>query len=136
MKKAIKVFFTIAKSVTFILFLFTFSLIIVSFSLSNEKRTNPYCVNKYQNEIVIINDKSIKEYTFNFDCNTLYINALLIDNIDEVALNDILLNIKEQVINYDCFIHLTLTSNDKTYYASISKEDKKIYLLGKGTNIA
>ena len=86
MKKAIKVFFTIAKSVTFILFLFVFSLIVVSFSLSNEKRTNPYCVNKYQNEIVAINDKSIKEYTFNFDCNTLYIRALLIDNIESMIL--------------------------------------------------
>lgn len=130
MKKIITIFFTIAKSVTFILFLFFLSIIIISYSLSNESRINPYCVNKYQNDVIEINDTNIKDYSYKFDCNTLYLQITLYANNDD-DLSKTLKAIKEQVYDYDCFIHITLTYNDKTYYASISKENKEIYLLGK-----
>ena len=130
MKKIITIFFTIAKSVTFILFLFSLSIIIISYSLSNESRINPYCVNTYQNDVIEINDTNIKDYSYKFDCNTLYLQITLYANNDD-DLSKTLKAIKEQVYDYDCFIHITLTYNDKTYYASISKENKEIYLLGK-----
>lgn len=130
MKKIITIFFTIAKSVTFILFLFFLSIIIISYSLSNESRINPYCVNTYQNDVIEINDTNIKDYSYKFDCNTLYLQITLYANNDD-DLSKTLKAIKEQVYDYDCFIHVTLTYNDKTYYASISKENKEIYLLGK-----
>ncbi len=130
MKKIITIFFTIAKSVTFILFLFFLSIIIISYSLSNESRINPYCVNTYQNDVIEINDTNIKDYSYKFDCNTLYLQITLYANNDD-DLSKTLKAIKEQVYDYDCFIHITLTYNDKTYYASISKENKEIYLLGK-----
>ena len=130
MKKIIAIFFTIAKSVTFILLLFFLSAIIVSYSLSNEKRINPYCINKYQNEVIKINDTNIKDYSYKFDCNTLYLQITLLTDKNDDLLKTLKI-IKEEVSEYDCFIHIALGYNDKTYYASISKDSKEIFLLGK-----
>lgn len=130
MRKTTTIFFIIAKSVTFILFLFLIALIIISYSLKNEARINSYCVNKYQNEVIKINDENIKDYSYKYDCNTLYLEITLIDD-GNTKLTKTLDSIKQQTNKYDCFIHITIICNDNTYYATISKQNKEIHFLGE-----
>lgn len=130
MKKATTIFFIIAKSVTLILLLFLISLIIISYSLKNETRINPYCINKYQNEVIKIDNKNIKDYSYKYDCNTLYLEIALI-NDENTKLTKTLDTVKQQTNKYDCFIHITIICNDNTYYATISKQNKEIHFLGE-----
>ena len=103
-------------------------MIIVSYKISSEETINPYCLNLYQDEVISLEYEEIIEYTYKFDCSTLYFDIKVIDNINKNEIISLLLMIANDINKYECFTHFTVINNslNNPLYASIDLKTMQV----------
>ena len=105
-------------------------MIIISYKISSEETINPYCLNLYQDEDISLEYEEIIEYTYKFDCSTLYFDIKVIDNINKNEIISLLLMIANDINKYECFTHFTVINNTliNPLYASIDLKTMQVPL--------
>ena len=103
-------------------------MIIISYKISAEETINPYCLNLYQDEVITLEYEEIIEYTYKFDCSTLYFEIKVIDNINEKEIISLLLMIANDIDKYECFNHFSVINNtiNNPLYASIDLKTMQV----------
>lgn len=127
-----KIITSFLKGFMFLLSLVIISIIIVSFSLSKERSINPYCKNNYENEVIELNYKEIKEYEINFNCSTMYFKLLIDENLKKQDIISLLISIGNDLKDYDCFTHFEIYSSSltKPIYAVIDLDTNEVSIIG------
>ncbi len=112
--------------------LFTLATLCVSYKLSKENVTNPFCFNKYDNEVIQLNYPEIKKYDYYFECSTLYIQLEVDAALSKEQILSLLLSIGNDLKEYKCFTHFCIDSEqfNKTMYATINLKTNEMSYVG------
>ena len=118
----------LGKICCYIISLILIAMIIVSYKISLEETNNPYCLNVYQDEVISLEYEEIIEYTYKFECSTLYFDIKVIDNIDKNEIISLLIMIANDISEYECFTHFTIINNtlNNPLYASIDLKTMQV----------
>ena len=127
-----RVFKNIISAFLTIFIIFIISVLIISFKISKERVSNPYCQNKYTNENVVLEYKEIIKYELSYDCSTMYFIIYVNDNLSIDEIKSLLLSIGQELCDYDCFTHFEIHSDSlrKTIYATIDLKTNELSIVG------
>lgn len=126
-KKILKIFGNIGKGFCFILLLIMISIGIISFKMTKENKSNPFCKNKYENINLNFDYKEILNCEYYYECSTLYVILKVDKTLSKEDTISLLLSIADDLNELDCFTHFEVQSETLPYlYATINLKTKEI----------
>lgn len=130
--KFLKVTSLFGKILSCIIILFLISIIMVSFSISKEKNTNPFCKNININNVEFEYEQIIK-YDYEYDCSTIYFYLVVNDNVSKDNCVSLAVDICKQIQDLDCFTHFEINGAliKKTLYLSVDLKTLQVSYVGE-----